>query len=76
MVGAGRGHQREERQPEILEMMGELQCSRETERREVVSKGRRLAVGTGGRRRARTMAKDGQRQPRLRVRGGQEQESW
>ena len=33
MVGARRGHQREERQPEILEMIRELQGSRETEKR-------------------------------------------
>lgn len=82
MVGARRGHQREERQPEILEMIRELQGSRETERREVVSKGqswshgRRLAVRIGRGRGPRAMGKDGQRQARAeRVRGGQGQES-
>lgn len=52
----------------MLEMIRELQRSRETERREVVSKGQRWleghrpAVRVGSGRKARAMAKDGQRQ--------------
>lgn len=76
MVGARRGDQREERQTEILEMMRELQCSRETERGErwsvrVAEWLLGQAVG-GGREQWQRMVRD---RPRLRVRDGQEQES-
>lgn len=68
MVGAGRGHQREEGQPEILEMIRELQCSTETERREVVSRVADWQLGQAERR-ARAMAEDGQRQAKAQSQG-------